>query len=421
MRNAFRALRTRNYRLYFSGMIVSNVGTWMQIIANSWLVLQLSGNSGVAVGVATALQFGPTLVAGAWGGLIADRFPKRRILFASQTLFLVQATALGVLTATGSARLWMVYGLTFLYGCVQVIDVPARQAFVPDMVSDENVVNAVGLNSAVFNASRMVGPVIAGFLIAKISLSLCYFANAASFLATLVALALMRRHEFRVATHEAPSGRGQVRAGISYAIAQPDILLSIVLMAIVGTFTMNFQTVMPLLTKITFHGDSTIFGWLSAVMAFGSVAGAMYTATRHRSSTKLVVGAAVALGVAETIAAFAPSLAAAYVILPFVGLFAMLFISSSNSLIQLTAAPEMRGRVLALWSLVFLGSTPIGGPLIGWICEATSPRAGLLVGGIASIAAGLVVGPLLLRRARVEGEVEPSAPLVDETVAAETV
>ena len=250
MRNAFRSLRTRNYRLYFSGMVVSNVGTWMQIIANSWLVLRLSDNSGVAVGFATALQFGPTLVAGAWGGLIADRLPKRRILLASQSLFLVQATALGVLTATGSVRLWMVYALTFLYGCVQVVDVPARQSFVPEMVSDANVVNAVGLNSAVFNASRMVGPVAAGFLIAKVDIAVCYFANAASFLATLIAISLMRRSELRRATHVAPSGRGQIRAGIAYAASHPDILLSIALMAIVGTFTMNFQTVMPLFTKL---------------------------------------------------------------------------------------------------------------------------------------------------------------------------
>jgi MFS family permease len=420
MKNAFRSLRIRNYRLYFSGMVVSNVGTWMQIIANGWLVLTLSGGSGVAVGIATALQFGPMLLAGAWGGLIADRFPKRRLLLATQSVFFVQATVLGVLTATGTAQLWMVYVLTFLYGCVQVVDVPTRQAFVPEMVSDDNVMNAVGLNSAVFNASRMIGPAIAGLLIANISIALCYFANAFSFLAVLLAIWRMRNSELRTPTYEAPSGRGQIRAGIRYVRSHPDLLVSIVLMSIVGSFGLNFQTVMPLLAKFTFDGDASTYGVLSAVMAFGSVGGAMYSATRHRSSTKLLVGSALAFGVVETAAGFAPSLAAAYLILPLVGLFAMLFISASNSLIQLTAAPEMRGRVLALWSLVFLGSTPIGGPLVGWICEAISPRAGFFVGGIASIVAGLVVGPLLLRRGRVEGEVEPSAPLVDEVVAAET-
>jgi MFS family permease len=419
MRNAFRSLRTRNYRLYFSGMVVSNVGTWMQIIANSWLVLQLS-HSGVAVGIATALQFGPMLVGGAWGGLLVDRLPKRRIILFTQSLFLVQATALGVLTATGTARLWMVYALTFLYGCVQVLDVPARQAFVPEMVGDDDVMSAVGLNSAVFNASRMVGPAVAGLVIANLSISLCYFANAISFSAVLVAVALMRPRDLRVPTHEAPRGKGQVRAGVSYAVSHPDILVAIVIMGIVGTFGINFQTVMPLLARFTFHGDAKTYGVLTSVMAIGSVAGAMYLASRRRSSTKMVVGAALAFGVVEVVAGLVPSLATAYLVFPILGLFGMLVIQSSNTLIQLSAAPEMRGRVLALWSLVFLGSTPIGGPLVGWICEAISPRAGFVVGGIASIFAGLVVGPLLLRRSRIRGEVDLEAAIVDEAVAAET-
>ena len=419
MRDAFRSLKTRNYRLYFSGMIVSNVGTWMQIIANGWLVLQLS-HSGFAVGIATAMQFGPMLVAGAWGGLIVDRLPKRRIILATQALFLVQATALGVLTATGTAKLWMAYALTFLYGCIQVIDVPARQAFVPEMVADDDVMSAVGLNSAVFNASRMIGPAVAGLLIANVSIAICYFANAASFLAVLVAVALMRPGELR-ATHQAPKGRGQIRAGISYAASHPDILVAIVIMGIVGTFGMNFQTVMPLIARFTFHGDAQTYGVLTAVMAIGSVVGAMYLASRRRSTTKLVVGAALAFGVLEVAAGLAPSLQTEYLALPLLGLAAMLMIQSSNTLIQLTAAPHMRGRVLALWSLVFLGSTPIGGPLVGWICEAISPRAGFVVGGVASIVAGLVVGPFLLRRGRIAGEVdELPVAVVDEAVAAET-
>lgn len=420
MKNAFRALRTRNYRLYFSGMVVSNVGTWMQIIANGWLVLQLS-DSGIAVGIATAMQFGPMLAGGAWGGLIADRLPKRKLLLATQSLFLVQALTLGILTATGAAELWMVYALTFLYGMVQIVDVPTRQAFVPEMVSDDNVMNAVGLNSAVFNASRMVGPAIAGLLIAKVSIALCFFANSVSFLAVLLAIARMRPDELRRAEHTVPTGRGQIRAGIRYAASHPELLVSIVLMGIVGCFGLNFQTVMPLLAKHTFGGDATTYGTLSAVMAFGSVAGAMYTATRRRSSTKLLIGAAIAFGVVETVAGFSPSLQAAYIVLPLVGLFGMLFISASNSLIQLTTTPVMRGRVIALWSLVFLGSTPIGGPLVGWICEAISPRAGFFVGGVASILAGLVVGPLLLRRHDVEVQLdELPAPVTDEALAVES-
>jgi MFS family permease len=422
MRHVFRALRTRNYRLFFSGQVVSLIGTWMQIVANSWLVLKLS-SSGLAVGIATALQFGPMLVGGAWGGLIADRFPKRRMLLVTQTLFLVQALTLGTLTAGGWARLWMVYGLTFLYGCVQVIDVPTRQAFVSEMVDKDDVMNAVGLNSALFNAARMVGPAVAGLIIAKASISICYFANSASFLTVLVALALMRQRDLNASPARPPSGRGQIRAGFRYVAAHPDLLLSIVLMAIVGTLSLNFQIIMPLLARFTFKGDASTYGTLSSVMAFGSVAGAMYAAARHRSSPQLLVGAAVALGVVETAAAMVPSLFGAYLVLPFVGLAGMLFISASNSLLQLKTSPEMRGRVLALWSLVFLGSTPIGGPLVGWISQTWSPRYGLGIGGVASLVAGLVVGPILLRRkeaepvtpARIDTELEPIEP---ETVAA---
>jgi MFS family permease len=420
VRNVFRALRTRNYRLYFSGQVVSLIGTWMQIVANSWLVLQLSG-SGTAVGVVTAAQFGPMLLGGAWGGLIADRFPKRRLLLTTQSLFLVQATTLGVLTATGVVRLWMVYALTFLYGCVQIVDVPTRQAFVSEMVKGDDVMNAVGLNSAVFNAARMIGPAIAGVLIAKVSISLCFLINGASYLAVLMAIASMHERDLNGRTHEAPSGRGQIRAGMRYVASQPDLVLAIVLMLIVGTLGLNFQIVLPLLSRFTFDGDATTYGILSSVMASGSVVGAMYAASRHRSSTRLLVGAAIAFGAVETIAAFAPSLASAYVVMPLVGLFGMLFISASNTLVQMTATPEMRGRAIALWSLVFLGSTPIGGPLVGWISESWSPRAGLGIGGVASLLAGLVVGPLLLRRARPEREVPATPEAVEaETVAAES-
>jgi MFS family permease len=406
MRNYFRALRTRNYRLYFSGQVVSLTGTWMQIVANAWLVLQLSG-SGTAVGIATALQFGPMLLGGVWGGLLADRFPKRRTLLITQSLFAVQALGLGVLTAGGWAELWMVYALIFAYGTVQVFDIPARQAFVSDMVRSEDVMNAVGLNSAVFNAARMVGPAIAGLLIAKVSISLCFFINGVSFIAVLIALALMHESELVEHGHTRPEGRGQIRAGFRYVQSHPDLLLSIVLMAVIGTLGLNFQIVMPLFAKFTFDGDSTTFGYLTAVMALGSVVGAMYAAGRKVASPRLLVASAVAFGVVETAAALVPTLSTAYFVLPLVGLAGMLFISTSNTLLQVTATPEMRGRVLALWSLVFLGSTPIGGPLVGWISETWSPRYAFGVGGIASLAAGLILGPILLRRHALEPVAEP--------------
>ena len=399
MRNAFRALRTRNYRLFFSGQLVSLIGTWMHIIAQSWLVFELS-RSAVALGVVTALQFGPMLVGGVWGGLIADRLNKRHILLVTQSLFAVEATALAVLVATGAAQLWMVYGLALIYGVIQVIDVPARQAFVTEMVADDDVMNAVSLNSAVFNVARMAGPAIAGVIIAKVDLAICFGVNAASFLAVIVALALMREGDLRIHHEVASKGRGQIRAGFRYVASKPDLLLPIVLMGVVSTLGLNFQIVLPVLAKRTFDGDATTFGTLSAVFAFGSFLGAMYAATRKRPTRRLLVGSAVAFGALEFMVAFAPSLGVAYLAFPVVGLAGMLFISTANSTVQLNASPVMRGRALSMFSLVLLGSTPIGGPVIGWISETWSPRAALAVGGAATLVAALLIGAYLLGRSR---------------------
>jgi predicted MFS family arabinose efflux permease len=416
MRNAFRALRTRNYRLFFSGQLVSLIGTWMHIIAQSWLVFELS-RSAVALGVVTALQFGPMLVGGVWGGLIADRLNKRRILLTTQSLFAIEATALAVLVATGAAQLWMVYGLALIYGVIQVIDVPARQAFVTEMVADDDVMNAVSLNSAVFNVARMAGPAIAGVIIAKVDLAICFGVNAASFLAVIVALALMREGDLRIHHEVASKGRGQIRAGFRYVASKPDLLLPIVLMGVVSTLGLNFQIVLPVLAKRTFDGDATTFGTLSAVFAFGSFLGAMYAATRKRPTRRLLVGSAIAFGALEFLVAFAPSLGIAYLAFPVVGLAGMLFISTANSTVQLNASPVMRGRALSMFSLVLLGSTPIGGPVIGWISETWSPRAALAVGGAATLIAALLIGAYLLGRARAEATAS-AQPQPDEELAA---
>jgi predicted MFS family arabinose efflux permease len=416
MMNAFRALRTRNYRLFFSGQLVSLIGTWMHIIAQSWLVFELS-HSAVALGVVTALQFGPMLVGGVWGGLIADRLNKRRILLTTQSLFAIEATALAILVATGVAQLWMVYGLALIYGVIQVIDVPARQAFVTEMVADEDVMNAVSLNSAVFNVARMAGPAIAGVIIAKVDLAICFGVNAASFLAVIVALALMREGDLRIHHEVASKGRGQIRAGLRYVASKPDLLLPIVLMGVVSTLGLNFQIVLPVLAKRTFDGDATTFGTLSAVFAFGSFLGAMYAATRKRPTRRLLVGSAIAFGALEFLVAFAPSLGIAYLAFPVVGLAGMLFISTANSTVQLNASPVMRGRALSMFSLVLLGSTPIGGPVIGWISETWSPRAALAVGGAATLIAALLIGAYLLGRARA-GAGAATEPHPEEELAA---
>ncbi len=417
MKNAFRALRTRNYRLFFGGQLISLFGTWMQIIGQSWLVLKLS-NSGVAVGLATALQFGPTLLFGVWGGLLADRLNKRRILMLTQSLFLIEALALATLTASGHIELWMVYGFALIYGLIQVIDVPARQAFVSEMVPEDDVMNAVSLNSAVFNLARTIGSAAAGVVIATVSIAACFFVNSISFVGVLIALWLMRESELR-RTKPVGKEKGQIRAGFSYVRSEPDVLLPIVLMGVVSTLGLNFQIVLPLLARFTFNGDATTFGNLTAVMAIGSLIGAMYAATRKKPTRRMLVGSAIAFGALELLASFAPSLTSAYFGLFLVGTAGFLFIVVANSTVQLSAAPEMRGRAMALFFLVLLGSTPFGGPLLGWVSETWSPRVALGIGGAASLVAALVVGVFLVARQRRE-RVPIIAPFVtDEVLAAE--
>ena len=420
MRNAFRAMRSRNYRLYFSGQLVSLIGTWMQIIAQSWLVLELS-HSAFAVGVVTALQFGPMLVGGVWGGLLADRLNKRRMLLLSQSLFAIEATVLAVLVATGTVQLWHVYVLALVYGTIQVLDVPARQAFVSEMVRDDDVMNAVSLNAAAFNLARMAGPAIAGLVIAHVDMTICFIANAVSFVAVLISLALMRPSELRVHTETAKKGRGQIRAGIRYVRSKPDLALPIVLMGVVSTLGLNFQIVLPVMAKRTFGGDATTFGMLSLVFAFGCLIGALYAGTRKRPSRTLLVGSAIAFGAFEFLAAFAPNLRAAYLILPLAGIGGMCFISTANSTVQLNSSRVMRGRAMSLFSLVLLGSTPIGGPIIGWISQTWSPRVALAVGGAATLGAATLVGVYLLgARSAARRAIEP-IPLSESEQMAEAV
>ncbi len=420
MRDVFRSLKTRNYRLYFSGQVVSLIGTWMQITANSWLVVELT-KSGFAVGLASAMQFGPMLIGGVWGGLLADRFSKRRMLILTQSLFLVQATAIAFLCLTGVVTVPMVYGLVLFYGIVQVADIPARQAFVSEMVRTDDVMNAVGLNSAIFNGARMMGPAIAGLLIkyaarsTVTAIGICFLVNAATYVAVLIALYLMRERDLYKHSAKRPEGPGQIRAGLSYVRRMPVLLVTLLLMTVVGMLALNFQILMPLYARFTFHGDSATFGWMSVAQASGALVGAMFAATRRTPSMRLLVGSGLAFGLSMLGTASAPTLVTAYVALPLMGLAAMVFISTTNTMLQVTAAPEMRGRVLALWSLVFLGSTPIGGPLVGWISEAFSVRWALAVGGTATVIAIAVFGPVLLKM-----RVQPHEITTDEEAAETT-
>lgn len=382
----FRSLSERNFRLFFAGQAVSATGTWMQSVAQGWLVLRLTG-SGVALGVTYALQFLPLLLGGAWAGVLADRLDKRRILVATAAASGVLAGGLGLLTATGAVRLWMVYAFALAYGTATAIDNPARRAFVNEMVPPAHVSNAVSLTSAVFTSARVVGPAAAGLLIAGVGLEWCFLFNAVSFVAVIWALVAMDRAALLTVPPVARRKR-QVREGLGYAWRTPALRVPLLMTVLVGTFAFNHQVVLPVLARETFDGGPGAFGALYAFLSIGSVAGALLSAHQPRASQQYVTVATLALGAALGAAALAPTLGVELLVLVPVGMAAQAFVTMANGVLQTHAAPEMRGRVLSLFSVAFLGSTPIGGPVVGWVCEQLGARAGLAVGAVASLAAG---------------------------------
>ena len=383
-RVTFRSMSVRNYRLYFAGQLISTTGTWMQSIAQAWLVLQITG-SGVALGVTVALQFTPVLLVGAWGGLVADRVDKRRLLVGTQAAAGVLALVLGSVTALGVVQLWMIYALALGLGAVNALDNPARRAFVVEMVGAEHVSNAVSLSSAMFMAARVIGPAIAGLVIAGFGVSWCFFANGVSYSAAVIAFLAMRENEF-FSVEPIPRRKGQLREGLRYAWSTPALRLVLVLTAVIGTLAFNFQVVLPLLAKQTFSGGADTLGVLYASMSIGSVIGALVSAHEARATRRFVLGAALAFGAALVGAALAPTFALELLVLVPVGAAGIAFTAMANGVLQTETAPEMRGRVAALFTVAFLGSTPIGGPIIGWVSEQLGPRAGLWVGGIATLA-----------------------------------
>jgi MFS family permease len=383
-RLTFRSMSVRNYRLYFAGQLISTTGTWMQSIAQAWLVLQITG-SGVALGVTVALQFTPVLLVGAWGGLVADRVDKRRLLVGTQAAAGVLALLLGAVTALGVVQLWMIFVLALGLGAVNALDNPARRAFVVEMVGTEHVSNAVSLSSAMFMAARVIGPAIAGLVIAGLGVSWCFFANGVSYSAAVLAFMAMRENEF-FAVEPVPKRKGQLGEGLRYAWSTPALRLVLVLTAVIGTLAFNFQVVLPLLAKETFSGGAETLGVLYAFMSIGSVIGALVSAHEAQASRRFVLGAALAFGAALVVAAFAPTLGVELLVLVPVGAAGIAFTAMSNGVLQTECAPEMRGRVAALFTVAFLGSTPIGGPIIGWVSQQLGPRAGLLVGGVATLA-----------------------------------
>jgi MFS family permease len=387
LRRSFDSLEVPNYRRYFAGQIVSLSGNWMQMVAEMWLILELT-NSGVAVGITAAMQFLPIMLFGAWGGVLADRWPKRNLLIVTQTLMAAPAIALWGLTATGVVVPWMVFALVFTRGAVNAIDNPTRQSFVIEMVGADRVVNAVGLNSVLIHCARILGPAGAGVLIATLGVAPCFLLNAATFAAMIVALRGMdpaRLSQPKVADDE----RGGVRDAVRYVRSEPGLLIPLVMMVVVGTFAFNFQVLLPLLGRFTFDGGAAAYTALAVAMAVGSVGGALATGARGRVSERLLTGAAVGFGVFSLLAAIAPSLPLAMVALVPLGAMSVTFAAGVNSTLQLDASPAMRGRVMALYSVVFLGSTPIGAPIVGALAEVAGPRSGLVLAGVAALAAGV--------------------------------
>jgi MFS family permease len=396
----FSSLRIRNYRLYAAGQVISNTGTWMQRVAQDWLVLELTHGSGTALGIATGLQFLPLLLFSLWGGAIADRYSKRHILMATQATMGGLALILGVLSLTGVVQIWHVYALAFALGLVSVVDNPTRQTFAAEMVGRADMPNAIALNSAIFNLARILGPAVAGVVISLAGTPIAFVVNAGSYGAVLAGLALMRPAELRP-VEPTPRAKGQVREGLAYVKARPSLWMPMLLIFFVATFGMNFQVTTALMSREVFHTGAGAFGVASAVFAVGALAGALLAARRRRPSAGLLVVTAAVFGVLEAVTALMPGYWSFLVLLVPTGLALLTFSTAANSATQLGTAPEMRGRVMGLYLLVFLGGTPLGAPLVGWVAEQFGPRMSLLAGGAVSVLAAVAVAAMLSRSRRV--------------------
>ena len=396
LRRTFRSLSNRNYRLFIIGQVISLSGTWMQSVAQAWLVLRLTG-SGTALGLVIALQFLPVLLFGPFGGVVADRFPKRRLLLVTQTVAMTQALVLGTLVITGAVELWMVYAMAAVFGLVTAIDNPSRQTFVLEMVGSANLTNAITLNSVVVNAARVVGPAFAGVLIAVVGIGICFVLNAATYLAVIGALLLMRTGELNPAPTQ-ERAKGQLREGFAYVRRTPELLIPLLMMAIIGTLSYEFQVILPLVAERTFGGGAGTYGTMTSAMGVGAVVGGLATAGRVGApGDAALVRAAALFGVVILLAAMAPFLWLEVAVLVLVGAASINVLATGNTTLQLRAAPELRGRVMALWAVAFLGTTPVGGPIIGYIGEHAGPRVGLAVGGSAALVASLVGWWFLVR------------------------
>jgi len=406
----FASLSVYNYRVYFAGALVSNIGTWMGRTAQDWLVLtQLTHHDSTSLGIVTALQFAPVVLLAPFAGAITDRFPKRRVLFGTQTTLAVTAALLAALVLADVVQLWHVYALALLQGVATALDNPSRQAFVSEMVGPELLTNAVGLNSTSFNAARLVGPGIAGLCIGLIGTGQTLVFNTFSFIAVLIALKAMHPADLMPAPQV--RGKGKVREGLAYVKHRPDILLIMFMVFMLGTFGMNFQITIALMATTIFHKGAAEYGLLGSIMAIGSLAGALMAARRPAPRLRIVLGSLAGFTIFSAVAAIAPTylLFAAFLIPT--GLCAITTLNTANSAVQLSVTPVMRGRVMALYMAIFMGGTPVGAPVIGWIGSVFGARWTILVGSVASAVTVVATMAYLMRRddlrVRLEGRPIP--------------
>jgi MFS family permease len=411
IRRIFGSLDTYNYRLFFTGELISHTGSWMQNMAEAWLVLTLT-DSGAAVGATFAFRFLPVLLFGLWGGAIVDRYNRRTVLLITQSLAAVLAVVLWLIVLTDVVQVWMVFALAVALGFITVVDQPAHHTFVEEMVGRDRLANAVALNSAVGNASRITGPAIAGLLIAGVGEAWVFFVNALSFVAVVAALAAMRRSELR--PFHTPTTRPRVREGLAYAWSITEIRATILLVGVVGMLVYNFPTFLTLMASDTFHGGAGLAGFLMAVLGIGTVIGALSAAHRSRQSSRTVLAAAGALGLSMVVAATLPGEVLVAVALIPVGALAVFFGSTANAHMQMWSAPDFRGRVMGIYSLLTLGTTVVGGPLAGWVCQHWNARAGIGLAGLATVLSAIALAAPLRRTRDVELDV--SAPPADAAI-----
>jgi MFS family permease len=394
----FSALRIRNFRLYAAGQSITNTGTWMQSIAQDWLVLELTG-SAAAVGLTMALQFLPMLLLGIWGGGLADRFDKRRLLMTTQAVAGVITTLLAVLTISGVVQVWEVYALTLAGGLVFVVDSPARQVFVNELVPAAYVRNAIGLNAAVFQATRLVGPALAGVLISTVGTGWAFAANAATYLGPIAALALINRREL-IPSKPVPREAGQLRETFAYVLRNPHIAWTILLVGVIGTFGLNFPIVLTGMARGPFHGSAALYGLFNIMLAVGSMSGALVAGSRTQARLRQLTLMAAAFGLSQLLAGIAPDRLSFLVLLAAMGLTNLAFQAMANASVQLATEPAYRSRVMGLYMLVFVGGTPVGAPIIGAVTAHYGPRTGMVVCGVIPAVTALAVGGLLAVRVR---------------------